>query len=128
MRMIAISLAIALAGCGGSEAVDMYVTKSLNIAHNNLPYPFMVNNSIQGFATNAPLQFVVGPVEGVEVNPVPAVIVSNTCKPDASGFVVGPCIPIEPKINYCTDGFVIGPCTPLPKPVCQNGFVIGPCK
>lgn len=124
MRMLALTV-LALVGCGGSDNVDIHVTKSLNVAHNDLPSPFVIDPTVKGFATNSPLPFVLGPVTGTEVTTVPAIILGNICKPDSNGFVVGPCIPAEPKINYCTDGFVIGPCTPLPKPVCPTGFVVG---
>jgi hypothetical protein len=122
-HILASLIAVTLAACGGGSM------EVVNVATNNpMPPGFILGVTMDPLAPkSSPLPFVAGPVVGPQVQPSPS-IDPNICKPDAGGFVIGPCIPTNAPINWCSDGFVIGPCTPLPEPVCAKPgeVVVGP--
>jgi hypothetical protein len=123
MKSILASLiAVTLAACGGGS------NEVVNVATNTALPPGLTLGPVDPLApATQPLPVVIAPVVGPQVQPSPS-IDANICKPDSSGFVIGPCIPAKSPINWCSDGMVIGPCTPLPEPVCAKPgeVVVGP--
>ena len=127
MKHLIALIAVTLAACGGGS------NEVVNVATDSVLPPGLTLGPVDPLApTTKPLPVVIAPVVGPQVQPSPA-IDTNICKPDATGTVIGPCIPAKNPINWCTDGFVVGPCTPLPEPACgqPNEVVVGPtpaCK
>jgi hypothetical protein len=121
-HLIASLLTVTLAACGGGS------NEVVNVATNTALPPGLTLGPVDPLApATQPLPVVIAPVVGPQVQPSPA-IDTNICRPDATGTVIGPCIPAKSPINWCSDGFVIGPCTPLPEPVCAKPgeVVVGP--
>jgi hypothetical protein len=113
----AMLLCLALSGCGvGLDPAPQDKTMSVRLSVDAVPpSPFVLGPSgTQPVPVSAPVvTFVTGPVVGpvavvnpplVVVGPTPPVI--NWC---TDGFVIGPCVPV----NTCRPdaaGFVAGPC------------------
>lgn len=122
MKHLIALIAVTLAACGGGSM------EVVNVATNSpMPAGFVLGATDPLAPATSPVQFVIGPVAGPQVQPSPA-IDPNICRPDAGGFVIGPCIPAKSPINWCSDGMVIGPCVPVPEPVCAKPgeVVVGP--
>lgn len=128
MKHLIALIAVTVAACGGGTPLEI-----VNVdTRASLPVGYGFGAKDPQAPATAVMSFVAGPVVGPQVQPSPS-IDPNICKPDAGGFVIGPCIPTKSPINYCTDGMVIGPCVPLPEPVCARPgeVVVGPtpsCK
>ena len=122
MKHLIALLTVTLAACGGGSM------EVVNVATNTALPPGLTLGPVDPLApATQPLPVVIAPVVGPQVQPSPA-IDTNICRPDATGTVIGPCIPAKSPIHWCSDGMVIGPCTPLPEPVCAKPgeVVVGP--
>jgi hypothetical protein len=112
----AMLMCLALSGCGvGSDTAPQDKTMSVRLSFDAVPpSPFVLGPSGTQ-ATSAPVvTFVTGPVVGpvAVVNP-PIVVVNPTTPPInwcTDGFVIGPCVPPVTTCKPDAAGFVAGPC------------------
>ena len=117
MKRIGLIFCLALSGCGvGSDPAPQDRTMSVRLDANTvLPSPFVLGPSgTQATPASAPVvTFVTGPVVGPIAVVNQPIVVANPTTPSINwctdGFVIGPCVPV----NICrpdASGFVAGPC------------------
>jgi len=108
-------LCVLLAGCGvGSDPVPTAKTMAVRLDANTvLPNPFVLGPSgTQATPASAPVvTFVSGPVAGpVAVTNPPSVTMLIPTPICTDGFVIGPCVPPVTTCKPDAAGFIIGPC------------------
>jgi hypothetical protein len=113
----AMLLCLAFSGCGvGSDPAPQDRTMSVRLSFDAVPpSPFVLGPSgTQAVPASAPVvTFVSGPVDGPVAVVDPKIVAINRTTPSINwctdGFVIGPCVPV----NTCRPdaaGFVAGPC------------------